>query len=340
MAEKILYYLGAGASANALPLARTIHNSTLPPHKQVPGLAQELSRFDFDHVFKDVRNQEDRNFIEDLKVNFKTLSQKADEFGDVDTYAKYLHIMEPEGRDFIVLKQTVSQYFAMKQVLRNSRDSRYLPWLVSIMDRKRFPENVKILSWNYDFQVELAAAQIGSLEDINHEAQSFVYSPSMLSSFPNLDPTFSDFDDLSLIHLNGIAGFSKSKQIGSASIFQSQYSGSTEQKLSFIKNNDLSRHLHFVWEKNNYHNSILEYALKMAEDTSTLVIIGYSFPFFNRDVDKKVMNQLMNYGTLERIYFQDPFLTGEQLRAQFNLPSDLKIIHIKNVDNFHIPFEY
>ena len=46
----------------------------------------------------------------------------------------------------------------------------------------------------------------GPLENVDHQGNSFSYSPSWLLHYPNLDPTFSDFKYLSLIHLNGITG--------------------------------------------------------------------------------------------------------------------------------------
>jgi hypothetical protein len=53
MAEKILYYFGAGASANALPLAKSIwDNSINPPKRIISGLADELEAFDFQPILK------------------------------------------------------------------------------------------------------------------------------------------------------------------------------------------------------------------------------------------------------------------------------------------------
>ncbi len=143
----------------------------------------------------------------------------------MDTYAKFLHLTKPGGAELHELKKTVSAYFSIKQMLLNARDKRYLPWLVSVMQRKVFPENVNILSWNYDFQVELAATQIGEAEDIDHRGISFTYSPPMFSYYPNLDPTFDNQGLLSLIHLNGIAGFAKTASGQGTSIFQKRYKG-------------------------------------------------------------------------------------------------------------------
>lgn len=338
MAEKILYFLGAGASAQALPLARSVGIKNKEP--DVPGLAYELKNINLNILLADLINKSYQQLINKYTDSFNNLSSKADEFGDVDTYAKYLHLMHPGGPELQELKRNLSAYFSFKQMLLNARDKRYLPWLVSIMTQKIFPENVKILSWNYDFQVELASSQIGSSEDIDHKGTSFTYSPSTLSYYPNLDPTFSDHSLLSLIHLNGIAGFANTDQSAAASIFQKRYRGNVDSILLFMEQNNLQSHLHFVWEKSMYHTSLMNHVKTMIEKTTILVVIGYSFPFFNREVDKQIFAELTKDNSLHKIYFQDPVLTGQQLRAQFSLPEHLEIVHIQNKENFYIPFEY
>jgi hypothetical protein len=339
MPEKILYFLGAGASAKALPLARSVwgeKGTEEPP--VVLGLAWELQHFKFGRQLKPLSPDET---IDTFSTAFEELSKKADEFGDVDTYAKYLNLM---GRsdEFQGLKRTLSQFFALKQAVVKERDPRYLPWLVSIMSTKTFPNDVKILSWNYDFQVELAAAQMGDLDDVGHNAGNSVYAQSILKYYPNLDPNPSngDYADLSLIHLNGVAGFTKGNEFEKASVFQYRYATDENKAVEFIRTNKLESLLHFAWENRGYHSEMMKHVVNMIKQTSILVVIGYSFPFFNREYDKQIFKQLTREGLLRKIYYQDPVLTGEQLRAQFGLSKGIEIVHIKSTDNFHVPFEY
>jgi hypothetical protein len=338
MVEKILYYLGAGASAQALPLARSVLGTGAVP--RIAGLAYELRQIDIDFVFKELKNEKNQASINSIKERCIKLADKADEFGDVDTYAKYLHLMHPGGSELEDLKKTLSQFFSIKQVLLNAEDKRYLPWLVSIMSNKIFPENVKIISWNYDFQVELASGQIGNLEDVDHSGSSFSYSPSMFYHYPNLDPTFSDFGFLSLIHLNGIAGFSKPSDLDTASIFQKRINRQPDQALSFLGDNNLKPNVHFAWEKGRYHTLLMGHITKLIEHTTIMVVIGYSFPFFNRELDKQIFKHLKDKSPLRKIYYQDPILDGQQLKSQFDLDANFDIVHIQNTSNFYIPFEY
>jgi hypothetical protein len=341
MAEKILYYMGAGASAYALPLARTLwgpDNELVPVIPQIPGIAYNLNNIDLDRVFSGLNEPKYQDYKLILKKNFSEISQKAEEFGDVDTYAKYLYLKDSD--DFAKVKLVLSQYFSLEQLILGKKDSRYLPWLIGIMENNTFPENVKILNWNYDFQVELSAFNFGELENVNHRGNGFTYSSSFIKHYPSLDPTPNDNESFSIIHLNGIAGFSRPKGFQNSSIFQGLAKKSNIEIINYIINENHEPLIHFAWEYSSYHRLLKYRVAQMIESTSILVVIGYSFPFYNREIDKTIFNNLKSSGTLKKIYYQDPFLDGEQLRAQFSLNSDLQIVHIKNVDSFHIPFEY
>ena len=339
MPEKLLYYLGAGASAFALPISKSIKDEKTS-QILVQGLADELINIDFDYLSSRLKDHDLAKKVVDLKGRFEDLALKANLFGDVDTYAKYLNLMSPGGHEIKELKQTISQFFAIKQLILNARDKRYLPWLVGIMQRKIFPENVKILSWNYDYQVQFASGQIGSFEDVKHENNSFTYSPSMLPYYPNIDPTFSDFHQLSLIHLNGIAGIAKMEWPKTGSAFQKSNINDYDSIFRFIINNDLNSSLHFAWENSGYHNKLMNHVKNMIYDTTIMVIIGYSFPFFNREFDKQIMTMLKGQNKFPKIYYQDPILDGKQLITQFGFKSNYEIVPIRNIDRFHIPFEY
>lgn len=338
MSEKILYVIGAGASAKVLPLARSFFGSD--GELVIPGLAHELFNFNFDHYFTDLKEPDNIKFIKKLKKQFKFISEQSDKFGDVDTYAKYLNLLNPGGTEIISLKEILSAYFIFKQKFLDVRDERYLPWLVSIMNKKRFPENVKILSWNYDFQLELAASSFGQLDKVSHKQYSYDYSTSWIGYIPNLDPSFKEYEEVSLVHLNGIAGYVKKEEAKIGSIYNDLLSNDIEDMLKFMQENKMGSMINFVWENNGYHDKIINELDKIILGSTILVVIGYSFPFFNRDVDKKIFKLLTSENKLKKIYFQNPTLDGRQLKSQFDLDSSIEIVHIAQTDYFHIPFEY
>lgn len=342
MTEKILYYMGAGTSANALPLARNVtkYDESGFPIAEKLGLIRELLLYLEDDKILNIEDEAAIKILDTLRTNSKNLAIVAEKFSDIDTYAKFLHLTDRSGKMLQDLKQTVSQFFAIKQLFLNAHDNRYLSWLVSIMSKNTFPQNVKVLSWNYDFQIELAHRYFGQGEDIKRSRSGFVYSPSLLNYYPNLDPTFRDFDSLSLIHLNGIAGFGKESDQYPESIFQVGNVETQVKALTFLAEKNLHDFLHFAWENSGYHGQLMEHVKKMIEGTTIIVVLGYSFPFFNRDVDKEIFRTLLGTGGLRKIYFQDPVLDGQQLRSQFEIGKSVQIDHVKQTDRFHVPFEY
>lgn len=350
--EKVLYYLGAGASAKALPLARSIwevgvrkgiedHLLEYQESKlKIKGLAFELEHF-LDRGF--VINGNDLKIwdkIHIIRADCKQLAKKANEFGDVDTYAKYLQIMDPTGVELSKLKKLLSIYFAVQQILGEVQDSRYVPWLVSIMKEKKFPKNIKILSWNYDSQIQIAARTFGDNEDLSYDIKNPKHSPCLVSCFPDLEMTGGKSREYSLIHLNGRAGLTDLNNAIKESVFEYKFRNDPKAMIDFLLSKNVETSLHFAWENSTYHNDLMKDVSKMIKDVSIMVVIGYSFPFFNREVDKEVFKQLKNSTQFYKIYYQDPKLDGKQLRAQFNLGDNIQIEHIRQTDNFHIPFEY
>ena len=73
----------------------------------------------------------------------------------IDTYAKKLRLQcNIEG--FKELEQHLTLFFIFEQIIRDP-DSRYETFLANILkSNNSLPNNIKILSWNYDTQIELA----------------------------------------------------------------------------------------------------------------------------------------------------------------------------------------
>lgn len=222
----------------------------------------------------------------------------------------------------------MSQFFGIKQSIAGNLDHRYIPWLVSVMNKREFPRNIKILSWNYDSQIQIAASKLGYIEASPNPVESY------LTCFPTINSDY-DRNKVSLIHLNGRAGLTETE-----SVFQKHHERSKSDCLTFLCNQEIESGMHFAWEDSDYHNGLMGDVSLLLQDVTQLVVIGYSFPFFNREVDKLVFQGLLSNSRFKKIYFQDPKLNGSQLRSQFNISDKIDIIHVDRIDNFHIPFDY
>ncbi|MFX6201679.1 hypothetical protein ABTF50_19975, partial [Acinetobacter baumannii] len=81
----------------------------------------------------------------------------------------------PKVEDYLLLKLLLSNYFTLKQysdfTARNSDygslDKRAITFLSTICNGRKLPKNVKIITWNYDEQIEIAGSKINSRDGIN-----------------------------------------------------------------------------------------------------------------------------------------------------------------------------
>jgi hypothetical protein len=319
--KKITYLLGAGASANALPLIKKSSG------QGGPGLPQELKNF----IEKHTSSLLTKNESWDSKTigTLNDIADKCIEFGTPDLYAKFL-LETGDSTNYKILKTFLSVFFKVKQDLEGCFDFRALSFLTTISQNQKIPDNIKILTWNYDKQLEIAATK---LKPLNPGGYSMIQG---FSSWPNMRDGHDTGVNPFLFHLNGVAGY-----IHSERNFYEDMEGHFSFKTTLNKETLLS----FAWEdevvssKKIFHEQRLPVAREIASQTQILVIIGYSFPFFNRNIDKEIMNTMMP--SLQKIYVQDPFYDGSRLNGLFDIPVSLlkNIIHVEQVDNYHIPYE-
>jgi hypothetical protein len=236
------------------------------------------------------------------------------------------------------LKISVIFFFLTEQIIKRKLDKRTLIFLTTILQFQQvFPTNIKILSWNYDFQIE-TAAQNFKKESFQHRGTSMSHSPALLSYFSGLGTPDRDRNQ-DIFHLNGIAGYYLNQNIGDH-LFNDKGIADYNTLLLYLKKNvtSLSDYLSFAWERYQ-NNNLFNLITPILEKTNVLVIIGYSFPFFNREIDKQIFDVLKSNSKFHKIYYQDPFLDGKFLRNQFALAENIEIKHIKEIKNYYVPME-
>jgi len=332
---KITYILGAGASANVLPLIKD--------QPSTPGFPTRL-RF-FIEQFKN-------DFINLGNSRLKPTSHELDEisrlvvkFKTPDLLCKF-YLERGDYRRYDILKRLISKFFVYEEskdnetgitITEDNIDPRVIPFLATISHKQSLPANVKIINWNYDRQIEKGAVLLRP----NNGAEFIIRN---FKVWPNNYTEKLSSDDYFMLHLNGIAGYNYSKQ------------SLLEKEQSEKEFKDVDPVISFAWEEEDsfgistFTNNRISIAEQMVKDTNVLVVIGYSFPFFNRNIDSHLFNTMKS--SLSKIYFQDPNLDGTFLYNQFSLPAEntisnagilskrkIDIIHIKEVDNYYVPYE-
>ncbi len=327
--NKVTYILGAGASANELPV--------------VKHYAKRLSEFERKlHSEKPVSMIHRRNLDTYRGYIRKLLDRMSAKDMTVDTLAKEAYIKN-DIELLNTIKKALVFFFSASQFVERKIDKRYSNFITHMIDeRRQWPENVKILNWNYDFQFQIAANEYaGENWEIDHTPTSF---SGLLPYYPCSGANQRPLEyEHSLIHLNGIAGFyyqgttQKIRRYGSKDNVCS-YDDLFKQMLHEPEHQE---HLFtFAFETKGRSHSIIEKRIKYAKDmifkTNYLVLIGYSFQDENYEVDSKLFDVMKNDNGLKKIIVQDLEDTTARLRDAFNIPSTINIIWQKNCEQFEL----
>lgn len=366
----ITYFLGAGASANALPVINELPKR-LDIFKSV--LNSRLRNIGGPIIYSEKHFMDSGiNLIADKLINdIDWAIEEISAHSTVDTLAKRLYLIRNKHDELIKLKKVLYIYFLFEQgynfgeirdnVNKEIPDKRYDSLIATTIsnniDDLSIPGNIKVITWNYDIQFEIAFQRylLG---------QSFDEIQRRLQVLPTFKNSNFDYNKFSIVHLNGIinqvydwASISMKEIKERASkleLLKTEYLG----RICKIYNelgNDKLQYLTYSWEDpSNFHltisekNNIIQIAMEILRNTDILIVIGYSFPIFNRNIDKDLMKSLNK--NVQRIYIQDTTEKVEDIKNIFinsfakdieSFPGQLKtIISTVNYTNqFHIPAE-
>lgn len=354
--KNIVYLLGAGASYNAIPVLKDL-NGTI-----------KTFLLDLVDIYKD-----EADLHWHLNNIWIPVFDLAAQHSSVDTFAKKLYLTE-EYDQLKLLKCILSAYFIYEQCDRNNPfsnkfiidnipypntllDPRYDFFMAALLkkteEQPKFPENIGIVSWNYDSQIELAYHNYGRI-GYNDDKKL----RERLGIFPLTNHEYNKNDDslpenCRIVKLNGTATNILNEKVESYMISShreihfrdAKNEISSIIKSSFEKSNSFDKKLldtqiNFAWEleDNWLSKKAVEAAKTIITKASTLVIIGYSFPVFNRDIDKYIFEG----NKLEKIYIQDlpGSIEGIRSRVIKTTGVDTRLIELEtSVDQFLIPFE-
>lgn len=198
MSEKqFTYLIGAGASAQAIPVINKFDSELLE-------FAMYIERFEFKEDFFNIEPKIETKPSE-LKENFvKKVNWLAEEcklHSSIDTFARKLFLANRIA-ELETLKCIVSEFLLIKQI-RNGIDKRYDAFFAALLDKREskliLPKNIKIVSWNYDKQIEYSIAQFKNTS-LNFEIENF------LQVFPRTESKEIEIDKFCLLKLNGTIG--------------------------------------------------------------------------------------------------------------------------------------
>lgn len=322
--SKITYLWGAGASYGLRDKKGRIQRG-VPTinefHKSCEEIVGRLSPLSNDRTF----DSDDETISEENKIlikkNIEHLRDICRLYPTVDTYAKQLFVTHRPDPDFELadadsyeaLKRTLTVFLMIVQKL-HERDPRYDGFLASILDNNGHFPSVTILSWNYDLQFEQAyrwymldnpdLMQIWEKLNVFNKTQQTSYDSSK---------------NHAVIKLNGTATFVDEPEedaLGKGMTIEPFFTEFRTWSFATFLNHLLrfsqyQNKLSYVWEDSNSERDVLSQVKKRTKDTKVLIVIGYSFPYVNRDLDKAIIRSM---SSLKRIVIQDP--GAEKIKAR------------------------
>ena len=283
-----------------------------------------------------------RSNLMKLMLDLDWVQKESSCHSTIDTFAKKLWLQKKDA-DYERLKRTISAYFLLEQV-ENEVDKRYDSFFASILGRdvSDFPLNISILSWNYDCQLELAYSRFIDQLNIDEIEQSLQFSHKTLGSGSR------PCEGFNVVKLNGSAVFwdkTSSQIVNPFQVLSGEdyrYKGvdarDTVASIYADAKNNVNA-LSFAWEKAD--ERFTKRIRESVKDATILVVIGYSFPFFNRAIDRLIFGSLPY---LRKVYIQDKDPDGIEesvvnLLNYSDRADKVKRVKLYNTQQFYLPPE-
>lgn len=340
MANELTYILGAGASFQSIPVVKTFSSRFDQFTQQVLSLLSD----DF------IRNNDKVDECKTLHEIATKLNNEFRSHQSFDTYFKKLFHTK-QSKELNKAKKALNLFFIWEHLAKVMNESDLPPKADSFFYKqakvdKRYdaliagllrPENgisktyckTNFITWNYDLNL-LSSIKNYFYPNDNH--RDFLKKIKRQS-----ESEWNIEDQISIINMNG---YFYSKFFDEAiTLDELEFRRVFVQKIakgyfedSFVDND--ARLVKFAWEGVNFESKIAMLKIEMSDN---VVIIGYTFPLYNRFIDLDYLPQ--TFVTRKKIYIQDP--NAENLKQNFQdyyqLGNRSNIITISNCDSFYVP---
>jgi len=389
MAKNIVYLIGAGASYNCLPIVSDMHERMLlfmrlvsksfpndrEALKEFYDIIDEIKYFGTpDTLARRYYLSDNRNILDEKLIKLKNLLScflLFEQYEKDDIIKSELFLCANKLEYIKQLQDEEDRKNEKSKLLSkalNDIDSRYLSFIstISKIDKElnykfNISNNVTIISWNYDLQIERAIQEYCN-EDLLSIQNRFSFYPKLVDE--KID-SFNNNFGFSVLKLNGIGAYYKSFESVENSQDESMSANILfdikNEKLDFTilgkmkdiligKNVEYKNLLNFAWEHENIRvRNAREFAKKRIKNANIIVLIGYSFPDFNRLIDKEIFSEIKFISNPRNtkiaspiIYLHDP--NSEIIKQKLNgVKPNLKtrVVEVQNHGgNFIIPYEF
>lgn len=339
---RVAYLFGAGASANALPMVAEISASMNAQLSYLDNLEKELPE---ENMGPGLVNYTYRKAFKDYCCELKDLHHVLTKNPrlTIDTHARAV-----QRKDQIKarkLKAVMTLFFAIEQQRRNVVDWRYDQFFNALIGPRehRLPEHVVMLTWNYDQQIAMSLGQLTTSGSVIDAMDS--HGIRTLRSLERISQR-----NYRILHLNGIAGYYWQRDEIPTYDGLNTRRATLDRWRGWLRPFGLTYYLHhyedlyplldYAWDIEDNLETYLDNAKPPLTDVEKLIVIGYSFPAYNKRVDIGLLRRMPK---LRRVTIQVRNKhRGEQLRNRLEEEySSLsgKVITFEGCDQFLLPEE-
>ena len=339
--SRTIYYIGAGATYGVRDNGIIVEG--MPVVKEIPAHIDAFRDYIakakipdgeivFQGLYKTDSEQVESN-RRDMLRDIDGLINGIKEHATIDTYARKL-FLTGRKRDFETLKAVLCAFFIWEQ-LEHKPDGRYDTFLANVLDEQTLdlPRDISIISWNYDSQVELAYRAYRERPELP------IFEKNIDGDWPEMPRTGMVFK------VNGSATFANTQIVSMIKDFEE--TNAAVQLILFYYDTkadtrelgfQFKTHLSFAWEASDNNENMMRSLTEATKDTEQVVVIGYSFPFFNRKMDRELFKGMQR---LNKIYVQDINAAAVVQSMRAVLPEDRKveIVQITDCGQFYLPAE-
>lgn len=302
--NKVVYLLGAGASFGTRE--NGIGSPILTGLPIVSEIGGELERIASLLASLPLNDKNLEECKQNLIRDFQDLKNQCAGI-TIDSYAREL-FFQKDMRGFSRVELLLTIFFIFEQIVHKP-DSRYKSFLLKVArrddvyDALELSPEISILSWNYDNQIELAYRQFFG------DNYSYIRERLGIYDVKDYEQKHLSQKYCKIIKLNGTANFTQEEDW-----LRSSDNNTIDD---VVLKKVLTRYyeciqrgtcygmlrLNFAWEKQWTGDMLTNKIPQLVHDAQTLIVIGYTFPDYNREIDRTIFENMPN---LRNIYIQDP----------------------------------
>ena len=328
MQEQFVYFLGAGASAGShstygrdslcyegdftLQSRKVVSmNQVIPTVNRIADRVAVIGHKLKTEANSIARTDAETNLVIQAAKEMDELSYKLLREPYPDILAETFNAIN--YAEYSKLIKSLTYYFLLEQMY-SGVDSRYKVFLTTLIagsTRFTLPKNIKIFSWNYDYQFEEALIEKRNQAGLQLYINEIVHTHNF-----DIDKIESDF---SLIKLNGSAAhflkdtFSVNSpnllfnmvEVSNPNYYESNEEERTKRRYAqfsqimrlypIIFKHPFESSIRFAWQKKSSDAIISSIGLlKSLYNVKEVVVIGYSFPPLNFRIDTAILSKCSN----------------------------------------------